>query len=220
MEPGGLVIGFTVAPAKRAQAQAEAAKLQNAVYAARVRIEIEVLRGKLAGDAALADVVEDEDTAGRIGITGVPFFIANGKLAVSAWPLSLEPVTPADLKQWLDEAGIKWRVISVSACYSGSWIDPLANDNTLVMTAADADHTSYGCGRRSTLTYFGRAMYEEGMRATWSFKDAHAEARKVIEVREQEAGKTDGYSNPQIQVGEGIRPKLAELAGRLDAAAQ
>jgi hypothetical protein len=136
----------------------------------------------------------------------------DGKLAVSAWPLSLEPVTPADLKQWLDEAGIKWRVVSVSACYSGSWIEPLASDNTLVMTAADADHTSYGCGRRSTLTYFGRAMYEEGMRATWSFKDAHAEARKVIEVREQEAGKTDGYSNPQISEGRAIAPVLERLA--------
>ena len=136
----------------------------------------------------------------------------DGKLAVSAWPLSLEPVTPGDLKQWLDEAGIKWRVISVSACYSGSWIEPLANDNTLVMTAADADHTSYGCGRRSTLTFFGRAMYEEGMRATWSFRDAHAEARKVIEVREQEAGKTDGYSNPQISEGRAIAPVLERLA--------
>lgn len=136
----------------------------------------------------------------------------DGKLAVSAWPLSLEPVTPADLKQWLDEAGIKWRVVSVSACYSGSWIEPLASDNTLVMTAADAEHTSYGCGRRSTLTYFGRAMYEEGMRATWSFKDAHAEARKVIEVREQEAGKTDGYSNPQISEGRAIAPVLERLA--------
>jgi len=48
-----------------------------------------------------------------------------------------------------------WRVISVSACCSGSWIAPLAGDTALVMTAADADHTSYGCGRRSELTFFG-----------------------------------------------------------------
>jgi hypothetical protein len=120
-------------------------------------------------------------------------------------------MTPELLKRWLDEAGVRWRVISVSACYSGSWIAPLAGDGTLVMTAADAEHTSYGCGRRSELTFFGRAMYEEALRKTWSFAEAHAAARKVIEVREQEAGKSDGYSNPQISEGAGIREVLQRL---------
>lgn len=137
---------------------------------------------------------------------------ADGKLASNTWPLQTEPMTPELLKRWLDEAGVRWRVISVSACYSGSWIAPLAGDGTLVMTAADADHTSYGCGKRSELTFFGRAMYEEELRKTWSFTEAHAAARKVIEVREQEAGKSDGYSNPQISEGAGIRSVLARLA--------
>ena len=136
----------------------------------------------------------------------------DGKLANDTWPLQTEPVTPALLKQWLDDAGVRWRVISVSACYSGSWIAPLAGDGTLVMTAADADHTSYGCGKRSELTFFGRAMYEEALRKTWSFTEAHAFAREVIEVREQEAGKSDGYSNPQISEGAAIRPVLERLA--------
>ncbi|RYH00002.1 MAG: hypothetical protein EON58_01775 [Alphaproteobacteria bacterium] len=137
---------------------------------------------------------------------------ADGRLAADTAPLQTEPMTPELLKRWLDEAGVRWRVISVSACYSGSWIGPLAGDGTLVMTAADADHTSYGCGRRSELTFFGRAMYEEALRKTWSFTEAHAWARKVIDVREQEAGKSDGYSNPQISEGAGIRPVLERLA--------
>ncbi|KQW51126.1 MULTISPECIES: C13 family peptidase [unclassified Roseateles] len=137
---------------------------------------------------------------------------ADGKLATHTWPLQTEPVTPQLLKRWLDEAGVRWRVISVSACYSGSWVAPLAGDGTLVMTAADADNTSYGCGKRSELTFFGRAMYEEALRKTRSFSEAHAAARKVIEVREQEAGKSDGYSNPQISEGAGIRPVLERLA--------
>jgi hypothetical protein len=33
----------------------------------------------------------------------------------------------------------------------------------------------------------------------------------VIEVREQEAGKSDGYSNPQISEGAGIREVLQRL---------
>ncbi|PTT81437.1 hypothetical protein DBR42_18160 [Pelomonas sp. HMWF004] len=142
---------------------------------------------------------------------------ADGKLANDTWPLQTEPMTPDLLKRWLDEAGVRWRVISVSACYSGSWIEPLAGDGTLVMTAADAEHTSYGCGKRSPLTFFGRAMYEEELRRTRSFTEAHAAARKVIEVREQEAGKTDGYSNPQISLGTGISAVLRRLEDELGA---
>jgi hypothetical protein len=137
---------------------------------------------------------------------------ADGKLASNTWPLDTQPVTPDLLRRWLDEAGVRWRVISVSACYSGSWIAPLAGDGTLVMTAADADHTSYGCGRRSELTFFGRAMYVDALRETRSFTEAHAAARKLIEVREQEAGKSDGYSNPLISMGAGIQPVLERLA--------
>lgn len=140
----------------------------------------------------------------------------DGELAASLGPLSVQPLTPGQLKQWLDEAGVRWRVISVSACYSGSWIAPLADAQTLVMTAADAEHTSYGCGRLSELTFYGRAVFEEQLREhTLSFEAAHAAARPVIEQREREAGKDDGYSNPQIHVGEAIRRKLALLQSRL-----
>ena len=141
----------------------------------------------------------------------------DGELAANFWPLDAEAITPADLRQWLDEAGIKHRVISISACFSGSWIDPLASEDTLVMTAADADHTSYGCGRKSPLTFFGRAMYDEQLRtSTLSFEQAHAAARKIIAQREKEAGKDDGYSNPQIRVGSRIRPYLEKLQQRLE----
>jgi hypothetical protein len=64
------------------------------------------------------------------------------------------------------------------------------------MTASDSEHTSYGCGRNSEVTYFGRAMYDEGIRKTWSFEDAHTAARSAIAEREKDAGKPDGYSNP------------------------
>jgi hypothetical protein len=144
----------------------------------------------------------------------------DGRLAAEFSPLQVDELTPEKLRTWLDEAGVRWRVLSVSACYSGSWLPALADPGTLTMTAADATHTSYGCGRGSELTYFGRAMYAEQLRRTRSFETAHAAAREVIAKREQEAGKSDGYSNPQIQMGEAVRAKLIELAARLDAAPQ
>ncbi len=140
---------------------------------------------------------------------------ADGKLALDTWPLQSEPVTPQMLRAWLDEAGIRWRVISVSACYSGSWIAPLAGDGTLVMTAADATHTSYGCGSRSPLTFFGQAMYVEALQQTWNFKAAHDKARELIKEREVAAGKTDGYSNPQLSEGAGIEQQLLRLQAEL-----
>jgi hypothetical protein len=87
------------------------------------------------------------------------------------------------------------------------------------MTAADAQHTSFGCGRRSELTFFGRAVFDEQLRNTRSFEQAFAAAVPVIRQREDEAGKDDGFSNPQISVGEKIRPVLRELEARLDTSA-
>ena len=136
----------------------------------------------------------------------------DGQLAASFWPMELTELTPGMLRQWLDEAGIKHRVIAVSACYSGSWIPALAGDATMVMTAADAEHTSYGCGYKSELTFFGRAMFDEQLRTqTRSFEQAHAAAREVIRKREVLAGKDDGYSNPQLSAGPAIRAKIATI---------
>ena len=137
------------------------------------------------------------------------------KLAASHWPLDVDPLTPQQLRVALDKAGIRHRVIAVSACYSGGWIAPLASDTTLVMTAADATHTSYGCGRLSELTFFGRALFDEKLRATHSFEQAFLEAVPLIKQREIDAGKSDGFSNPQISVGSGIKLYLAALQTRL-----
>jgi hypothetical protein len=140
------------------------------------------------------------------------------QLAASNPPLQVDTISPGALRAALDDAGIRHRVIAISACYSGGWVGPLANDTTLVMTAADADHTSYGCGALSELTFFGRALFDEQLRRTHSFERAFAAAVPLIREREDEAGKSDGFSNPQISVGERVRPLLAELEKRLDGA--
>ncbi len=169
------------------------------------------LRRAIAGVARTMD--KDEDL---LFIHLTSHGADDGELAADFYPLDVAPVTPVDLKRWLDEAGIRHRVISVSACFAGNWIEPLAGEDTLVMTASDADHTSYGCGKKSDLTFFGRAMYDEQLRAkTLSFEQAHAAARPIIDQREKAAGKDDGYSNPQIKVGARIRPYLDKMRARL-----
>lgn len=137
------------------------------------------------------------------------------KLASAHWPLTVPWLTPQELREALDAAGIRHRVIAISACYSGGWIEPLGTEHSLIMTAADAEHTSYGCGHRSELTFFGRAVFDEALRKTRSFEAAFAEAVPVIKQREIDAGKEDGFSNPQIYVGAGIRPVLDRLSQQL-----
>ena len=142
----------------------------------------------------------------------------NHELAASHWPLQVDPVAPETLRTLLDAAGIRNRVIAISACFSGGWVEPLESDTTLVMTAADATHTSYGCGSKSDLTFFGRAVFDEQLRKTHSFAQAFEQAVPVIQQREVEAGKADGFSNPQLRVGSQLAPVLKALEERLDAA--
>lgn len=139
------------------------------------------------------------------------------KLASSHWPLEAGTVSPAELRAALDKAGVRYRAIAISACFAGGWVAPLASDETLVMTAADATHTSYGCGSKSELTFFGRAVFDEQLRKTHSLEDAFAAAVPLIRQREIDGHKSDGFSNPQISVGEKLRPLLKSLAQRLDA---
>ena len=139
---------------------------------------------------------------------------ADFKLAAENWPLKVEDLTADQLRAMLDEFGIRHRVIAVSACYSGGWIEPLQGEDTLIMTAADKDHTSYGCGSKSELTFFGRAVFDEQLRKTLSFEEAFNAAVPVIKQRELDAKKSDGFSNPQIFVGRNIRIVLDELTER------
>ncbi len=84
-------------------------------------------------------------------------------IAVNNGDLPLNNMAPDDVRRALDASGIEWRVIIVSACYAGTFIDPLKTDRTLVITAADAEHTSFGCADDRDLTYFGEAFLRDAL---------------------------------------------------------
>jgi Peptidase C13 family len=112
------------------------------------------------------------------------YFTSHGskqhELSVNFWPLKLNHITPTSLKKMFTDAGIKWRVIVVSACYSGGYIEPLKDEHTLIMTASDANNTSFGCGSESDFTYFGKAVFDEELRKTYSFTQAFEQAKASI----------------------------------------
>jgi Peptidase C13 family len=128
-------------------------------------------------------------------------------------PMELEPITPTRLRAMLDRHGVKHRVIVVSACYAGGFIEPLQSPDTLVMTASAKDRTSFGCSNESDFTYFGKAIFDEQLRKTYSFEQAFTNALPIIAEREKKI--TDVLSNPQIAVGANIRVHLKKLETQL-----
>ncbi len=143
---------------------------------------------------------------------------SDGQLESRFWPLQIGNLGAAEVRTWLDDAGVTTRIISVSACYSGGWVAALKSPGTLVMTASDAEHTSYGCGTKSELTYYTRAVFAEQLAvSTRSFEKALAAARPIIEAREIEGGKKDGFSNPQIDVGVNAKARIERWIGEIEA---
>ena len=138
---------------------------------------------------------------------------ADYRLKFDLPPLELAQLTPSALARILAESGIKWKVIVISACFSGGFVEPLRDANTLVITAADAFHSSFGCNYDSDYTWFSEALYDEALRETFSFADAFEAAKKTVSQRERAEGFQP--SNPQIAMGSAIREKLAALQARL-----
>jgi hypothetical protein len=94
--------------------------------------------------------------------------------------MSLRGLRPKDLAQILEESRIRWKVVLVSACYSGGFVEPLKSESTMVITAARADRASFGCADENDFTYFGRAFFREALPASGSFFEAFTKAQALV----------------------------------------
>ncbi|MDR0278336.1 MAG: hypothetical protein LBJ37_10675 [Paucimonas sp.] len=94
------------------------------------------------------------------------------------------------------------KVIVISACYSGGYIDPLKNDRTLVMTASRADRVSFGCSEEADFTYFGDALFAQALNQTDDLQQAFELARAHVAQREQ--AEDFEASEPQIWAPKGV----------------
>jgi hypothetical protein len=126
-------------------------------------------------------------------------------LAVTAGR-SIETLTPANLAEMLRRTGVRNKVVLISACYSGVFIPHLADVDTLVITAADANHASFGCEDKAKWTYFGNAFFNIALRRTTSLKEAFILARSLVEKRELREGFEP--SRPQMAGGANVEPLL------------
>lgn len=127
-------------------------------------------------------------------------------LLVDLDPLPLDRIYADDLADILRENNFRWEVVVVNACYSGGFIPPLQGAGTLIMTAARADRTSFGCGSESKITYFGDAWLARALNHDSNLIDAFAHAQSTIASWEKAGDLTP--SHPQISVGAGIAGQL------------
>jgi hypothetical protein len=134
----------------------------------------------------------------------------DSRLTADLPPLALVELTPPGLRQLLDDAGIKWRIIVVSACYSGGFIEPLKDDHTLIVTSSRPGQAAPGCGRAGESTLFGEAFFQKGMGGAASFAAAFDVAKLRVAEREKDA-KLAPPSEPQWWIGPEMADKLSGL---------
>ena len=124
-------------------------------------------------------------------------------------PTMLLRFSPQEVAAILKKAGIKNRVVIVSACFSGVFVKPLVNEDTIVLTASDAKSPSFGCANGRDWTYFGDALFNQSLKPGTDFQRAYRSTRGLIEGWEKRDKLVP--SNPQAHFGTALVRKLEPL---------
>lgn len=122
--------------------------------------------------------------------------------------IKLPDISSENLAAALTQSKVRYKVVIISACYSGGFIDDLEDPNTLIITAAKADRKSFGCGDDSEMTYFGDAFFEQALPQARGFIEAFDLAKSIVAERESKDFPDSERSEPQISIGENVRKQL------------
>ena len=130
----------------------------------------------------------------------------------TAWSRSRS--APRTLADAAGESGIRWKVIVVSACFSGAFIEPLADDHTIVITAASKNRTSFGCSDSATSPTSVRRSIVMHCRAPRNLRAAFEAAQQgnPPSARRRKACKA---SQPQGYFGPLMEEKLRGIERRV-----
>jgi hypothetical protein len=136
-------------------------------------------------------------------------------LAVNYWSLPLKSLAADEIATIIKQAGITWRVVIVSACYSGGFIHQLRDDHALVITSSPASQPSYGCGKDDDLTYFGKAFLADQLNEGANVLGAFTGAARLL--RQRALAEQLAVSLPQLSSPPPMTAKLQTLEARLGA---
>lgn len=122
-------------------------------------------------------------------------------------------ISPARLAQLLNSFGIHRRLLIVSACYSGVFVPTLSGPQTMIVSAASSDRSSFGCVAENDWTYFGDALINRALRKPQPLDAALSEAIGLIAGWEQQENLKP--SLPQQSMGDEVKRWLAPLEARM-----
>lgn len=94
--------------------------------------------------------------------------------------VDLMSLTAERMGQIVKALPVRHKVVEVSACYAGGYIQPLKDDNTMVIVASSADKTSFGCSDTAEMTYFGEAFFKDALPQSISFGEAFDRSKDII----------------------------------------
>jgi hypothetical protein len=107
---------------------------------------------------------------------------------------------PARLARILDAScAEKPTVVVISACFSGVFVPALRARNRMILTAARADRTSFGCGQTDKYPYFDQCVL-----SVWPSADSFAalgRAAQICVAAREKKEHVGPPSEPQIWIG-------------------
>ncbi len=122
-------------------------------------------------------------------------------------------MSPIRMAKLIEELGIKRKLVMISACYSGVFLPALANDDSIIITAASSSRSSFGCAPGNDWTFFGDALINNAFRSSVSLPKAAELAKEKIEAWEKKLDLKP--SKPQMSFGKKSGLWLAPLEARM-----
>ena len=117
------------------------------------------------------------------------------------------PITAQDMRKIFSPISFKKYLFIISACYSGSLINSLSNEKSVIITAASAQKPSFGCEDSSSNTWFVDSLKKgfiemQFYNIKFSLKKWFIISKRIITLKE----KLYGYlpSNPQLFIGKKV----------------
>ncbi len=122
-------------------------------------------------------------------------------------------LSPARFSEVLGELGIRRRILMLSACFSGVFVDPLASHDTAILTAAAANRSSFGCEADNDWTFYGDALINNALRSPKPLAQVADDAHSLVAKWEVERRLL--ASLPQVRIGAGVGEWLPALEARM-----
>lgn len=121
-------------------------------------------------------------------------------------------ISPARLAEVLKSLGIENRLLILQACFSGQFVPELRDSRSIVVTAAAADRSSFGCQAGNDWTFFGDALINHAFRQPLPL-DTQLRRAMVLVGAAEDRDKLEP-SNPQVSIGSDTTKWLSPLDER------